>query len=125
MPITDSFIKEFFTIIPNPIDMAKKSELYSVNDFTFVVAVILSAQATDKKVNEITPKLFALADSPEKMVALGEDGIKEIIKVISFFNNKAKNIIEMSKTLIEKHKGVLPNSHEELIKLAGIGQKTA
>lgn len=125
MPITDSFIKEFFTIIPNHIDMTKKSELYSVNDFTFAVAVILSAQATDKKVNEITPKLFALADSPEKMVALGEDGIKEIIKVISFFNNKAKNIIEMSKTLIEKHKGVLPNSHEELIKLAGIGQKTA
>ena len=82
----------FFTKIPPTINMNIKSELFSVNEFTFIVSVILSAQATDKKVNEITPSLFKVADTPLKMVKLGEEKLKTYINQISFFNNKAKNI---------------------------------
>jgi endonuclease-3 len=112
----------YFKEVPKTIDMDIRSELYSVNEFTFAVAVILSAQATDKKVNEVTPALFKIADTPEKMLKLGVDGLKEHIKVISFFNNKAKNIIGLSRALIGKE---LPHSRDELMKLPGIGQKTA
>lgn len=121
----------YFTEVPKTLNMNIRSELYSTNEFTFAVAVILSAQATDKKVNEVTPKLFALADTPEKMLALGLDGLKKHICVISFFNNKAKNIIALS----EKLRGVcnnknwkFPNKYhnrDALMQLPGIGQKTA
>jgi len=84
--------------------------------------VILSAQATDKHVNTVTPSLFAAADSPEKFLTLGLEGLKEHIKSVSFFNNKAKNIIALSERLGGKP---LPKSHDELVKLPGIGQKTA
>ena len=114
----------YFREVPPTIDMSTRSELYSTNEFTFAVAVILSAQATDKKVNEVTPALFAVADTPGKMLALGEDGLKKHIKVISFFNNKAKNIIGLSRKLAAMS-GVLPRTQEGLMALPGIGRKTA
>lgn len=112
----------YFEKVPPSLNMEIRSELYHTNEFTFAVAVILSAQATDKKVNEVTPALFAIADTPQKMIKLGEDGLKEHIKVISFFNNKAKNILRLSRELGDRG---LPNSLDALIKLPGIGQKTA
>ena len=121
----------YFKEVPKTLNMDIRSELYSTNEFTFAVAVILSAQATDKKVNEVTPKLFATASTPEGMLALGCDGLKKHICVISFFNNKAKNIIALS----EKLCGLCKNkdwkfptkyhNRDELMKLPGIGQKTA
>ena len=113
----------YFRKVPPTIDMTTRSELHSTNEFTFAVAVILSAQATDKKVNEVTPALFAVADTPEKMLALGEDGLKKHIKVISFFNNKAKNIIGLARMLAGGKK--LPRTQKELMDLPGIGRKTA
>jgi len=113
----------YFREVPKVLDMSVRSELYSLNEFTFAVAVILSAQATDKKVNEVTPALFAVADTPEKMIKLGEAGLKKHIKVISFFNNKARNIIGLSRMLAGG--AGLPRTREELLKLPGIGQKTA
>ena len=109
-----------------------RSELYSTNEFTFAVAVILSAQATDKKVNEVTPALFRVAPTPRKMLELGLDGLKKHIRVISFFNNKAKNIIALAEKLVEydtdNPQWVFPKKYHErveLMKLPGIGQKTA
>lgn len=121
--------QQYFENVPNTVDMTIRSELYHTNEFNFAVAVILSAQATDKKVNEVTPALFAVAPTPQKMLELGLDGLKEYIKVISFFNNKAKNIIALSQrlsdenitdTFSEKY-----HNRDELMKLPGIGQKTA
>ena len=121
--------QQYFENVPNTVDMTIRSELYHTNEFNFAVAVILSAQATDKKVNEVTPALFAVAPTPQKMLELGLDGLKEHIKVISFFNNKAKNIIALAQklsdenitdTFSEKY-----HNRDELMKLPGIGQKTA
>ncbi len=112
----------YFREVPKTLDMTKLSELYYTNEFNFAVAVILSAQATDKKVNEVTPELFKIAGTPEKMITLGIDGLKQHIKVISFFNNKAKNIIGLANALVGKS---LPHDRNELMKLPGIGQKTA
>ena len=124
--------QRFFEIVPKNLNMDIRSELYSTNDFTFAVAVILSAQATDKKVNEVTPALFRVAPTPKKMLELGLDGLKKHIRVISFFNNKAKNIIalatELSQYDLGDDKFVFPkkyHSRDELMKLSGIGQKTA
>ena len=91
--------QKYFSVVPKTINMEIRSELFSTNEFTFAVAVILSAQATDKKVNEVTPALFAAAPTPEKMAALGVDGIKKYISQISFFNNKAKNIFLLAQEL--------------------------
>lgn len=123
----------YFREVPKTIDMNIRSELYSTNEFTFAVAVILSAQATDKKVNEVTPELFRVAPSPAKMIALGEEGIKKYIRVISFFNNKAKSIIGLSAKLMEEKNNSDENykfpekfhNRDALMKLPGIGQKTA
>ena len=121
----------YFREVPKTIDMDVRSELTSYNEFTFAVAVILSAQATDKKVNEVTPALFAIADTPEKMLVLGLDGLKEHIKVISFFNNKAKNIIALSEQLLGQGADIdwkFPQKYHDqkaLMELPGIGQKTA
>ena len=112
----------YFEKVPASLNMEIRSELYHTNEFTFAVAVILSAQATDKKVNEVTPALFAIADTPQKMIKLGEDGLKEHIKVISFFNNKAKSILRLSRALGDSG---LPHNRDALMKLPGIGQKTA
>jgi len=125
--------QRFFEIVPATLNMNIRSELYYTNEFNFAVAVILSAQATDKKVNEVTPALFRIASTPQKMLELGLDGLKEHIRVISFFNNKAKNIILLSEKLSEFDGGgdtqwVFPTKYhnrDELIKLPGIGQKTA
>ena len=123
--------EKYFTVVPKSINMEIRSELYSINKFTFAVAVILSAQATDKKVNEVTPALFAAAPTPEKMLALGIDGIKKYISQISFFNNKAKSIYNLSQQLTGLCKDTdwkFPKKYhnrDELMKVSGIGQKTA
>ena len=124
--------RQFFDIVPKNLNMNIRSELYSTNEFTFAVAVILSAQATDKKVNEVTPELFRIAPSPRKMLALGSEGLKKHIHVISFFNNKAKSIIGLAEKLVEFDDGgndfVFPKKYHNrkvLMNLPGIGQKTA
>lgn len=105
---------------PNP-----RIELDFVNNYTLVVAVVLSAQATDVMVNKITPPLFAICDVPEKMVALGETNLKEYVKRINYFNTKAKNIVALSKVLVEKFNSTVPNDFDALISLPGIGRKSA
>ncbi|MBM3512503.1 MAG: endonuclease III [Alphaproteobacteria bacterium] len=101
------------------------SELEYVNPYTLLVAVVLSAQATDVGVNKATGPLFKVVDSPEKMVALGETGLKGYIKTIGLFNTKAKNVIALSKLLIEKHGSKVPRDRELLQELPGVGRKTA
>jgi endonuclease-3 len=102
-----------------------KGELEHVNAFTLLVAVVLSAQATDAGVNKATRALFAAADSPEKMIALGEDAVREHIKTIGLFRNKAKNVIALSQALVRDHGGVVPADREALETLPGVGRKTA
>ena len=102
-----------------------KGELEHVNAFTLVVAVALSAQATDKGVNKATRGLFAVADTPAKMLALGEAGVTEHIKTIGLYRNKAKNVIKLSQRLIDTFAGVVPTSRAALESLPGVGRKTA
>ena len=102
-----------------------KTELQHINPFTLLVAVVLSAQATDAGVNKATPALFALADTPEKMAALGEDRVRDLIKTIGLFRNKAKNVVALSQKLIAEHGGQVPRSREALEALPGVGRKTA
>ena len=106
--------------IPQP-----KTELVYSSDFELLISVVLSAQATDKSVNKATAKLFAVANTPEKILQLGEDGLKEYIKTIGLFNTKAKNIILLCQKLLEKHEGQVPQTRVELESLAGVGRKTA
>jgi endonuclease-3 len=103
----------------------KTTELSHANPFTFAVAVILSAQMTDKGVNKATPALFAIADTPEKMTALGLEGIREYVKSINFHNNKAKSVLAMSEKLVSDFGGVLPMDRDLLETLPGIGRKSA
>lgn len=105
---------------PNP-----RCELNYNNAYTLLVAVVLSAQSTDKGVNRATEELFKIADTPQKMVALGLDKLKQYIKTIGLYNNKAKNIIALSKELTEKYQGEVPHNREALENLAGVGRKTA
>lgn len=100
-------------------------ELEYTSPYTLLVAVVLSAQATDKMVNKITPELFKVAKTPQQMINLGEESLKQYIKSINYFNNKAKNIIATSKILLETYGGEVPNSFEELVTLPGIGRKSA
>ena len=102
-----------------------KTELRYVNPFTLLVAVVLSAQATDAGVNKATPALFAAADTPEKMAALGEDRVRELIKTIGLFRTKAKNVVALSQRLVAEHGGQVPRSREALEALPGVGRKTA
>ncbi len=102
-----------------------KGELIHINPFTLLVAVVLSAQATDAGVNKATPALFRLADTPEKMVKLGEAKVRELIKTIGLFRTKAKNVITLSQKLIAEHGGQVPNTREALQELPGVGRKTA
>ena len=119
-----SQIPEFFARLaesmPNP-----EGELDYVNMFTLLVAVVLSAQATDKGVNKATKKLFQLADTPEKMVALGEEGIREKVKTIGLYRNKAKNVYALSRKLIDLHNSEVPQDRDALMALPGVGRKTA
>jgi len=102
-----------------------KGELEHVNAFTLLVAVVLSAQATDVGVNKATRALFAVADTPEKMLALGEDAVREHIRTIGLFRNKAKNVIALSGMLIERFGGQVPADRDLLTTLPGVGRKTA
>jgi len=102
-----------------------ETELESVNDYTLLVAVVLSAQASDAGVNKATRRLFAEVDTPEKMVALGEEGLKQHIKTIGLFNSKAKNVIALSEALIAQHGSQVPENRDALEMLPGVGRKTA
>jgi endonuclease-3 len=102
-----------------------QTELEFINPFTLLVAVVLSAQATDVGVNKATPALFALADTPQQMLALGEARITELIRTIGLFRTKARNIVALSRMLVEQHGGVVPRDREALEKLPGVGRKTA
>jgi endonuclease-3 len=102
-----------------------KGELEHVNPFTLVVAVALSAQATDAGVNKATRALFKVADTPEKMLALGEDKVRDHIKTIGLYRNKAKNVIALSRKLVDEFGGEVPRTREELVTLPGVGRKTA
>jgi len=106
-------------------DPAPKGELEYVNTFTLLVAVVLSAQATDVGVNKATRALFAAADTPQAMLALGEARLRDYIKTIGLFRTKAKNVIALCAMLIEQHGGEVPRTREELEKLPGVGRKTA
>jgi endonuclease-3 len=116
----DKIFQTFSDKNPHP-----KTELNYVNNYTLLVAVVLSAQATDVGVNKATAALFKVADTPEKMVALGEGGLKQYIKTIGLFNAKAKNVIALSHTLIEKYNSEVPHDFDALKSLAGVGVKTA
>jgi endonuclease III len=122
--MTRAKIEEFFARLrkhnPNP-----KTELEYKNPYTLLVAVALSAQATDKSVNKATGPLFKTVDTPEKMLTLGEAKLTEAIKTIGLYRGKAKNVIALSKILIETHDGQVPRSREELEALPGVGRKTA
>jgi endonuclease-3 len=102
-----------------------KGELEHVNAFTLLVAVVLSAQATDAGVNKATRPLFKVADTPQKMLALGEAKVGEYIRTIGLWRNKAKNVIALSEALIRDHGGEVPGDRDELTKLPGVGRKTA
>ena len=102
-----------------------KTELLHSNPFTLLVAVVLSAQATDAGVNKATPALFAAADTPGKMAALGEDHVRDLVKTIGLFRTKAKNVVALSHKLIAEHGGQVPRSREALEELPGVGRKTA
>lgn len=112
--------KKLDELFPNP-----PIPLNFTNPFTLLVAVVLSAQCTDVRVNQVTEILFKKADTPQKMIKLGVDGIAKIIKPCGFFNTKSINIYNLSKQLIEKHNSELPNTFEELEKLPGVGHKSA
>ncbi|MEH6402326.1 MAG: endonuclease III [Sneathiella sp.] len=117
-------INEFFRRMsednPEP-----KGELDYVNTFTLLVAVVLSAQATDVGVNKATGPLFAIADTPEKMLELGEDTVRDYVKSIGLYKTKAKNVIKLCAALVENHKSEVPRTRDELEALAGVGRKTA
>ena len=102
-----------------------KTELKYVNPFTLLVAVVLSAQATDAGVNKATPALFTLADTPAKMAALGEAKVRDLIKTIGLFRTKARNVVALSRILLEQHGGEVPHTREALEALPGVGRKTA
>ena len=119
-PEIEEIFRRFHDIEPEP-----KGELNSVNEFTFLVAVVLSAQATDMGVNRATSALFKAVDTPEKMLALGEEGLRDYIKSIGLYRAKARNVIALSKILVEKHGGKVPGEREALEALPGVGRKTA
>jgi endonuclease III len=112
--------RRFAAAKPHP-----EGELQHINPFTLLVAVVLSAQATDAGVNKATPALFAAADTPAKMAALGEARVQELIKTIGLFRTKAKNVVALSRKLVEEHGGEVPNTRAALEALPGVGRKTA
>ena len=116
----EELFRRFQAAEPEP-----EGELQSVNTFTLLVAVVLSAQATDAGVNRATGPLFAIADTPEKMLALGEENLRGMIKTIGLFRTKAKNVIALSRALVERHGGKVPETREALEDLPGVGRKTA
>ena len=122
MPAADieEAFRRFHAINPTP-----KGELEHVNAYTLLVAVVLSAQATDAGVNKATPALFRAADTPQKMLRLGDSRVRELIKTIGLFRTKAKNVIALSEKLIAEQGGEVPRDREALQALPGVGRKTA
>ena len=122
--MTNSDIANFFAVLaaknPEP-----KTELRYSSPFTLLIAVLLSAQATDVSVNKATAGLFAQASTPQDMLALGEDKVRELIKTIGLYRNKARNVIKLCEILIDKHQGEVPTGREALEALPGVGRKTA
>jgi len=116
----DEFFRRLAKARPDP-----TTELSFINPYTLLVAVVLSAQATDASVNKATEPLFALADTPEKMVALGEARLSDYIRTIGLYRTKAKNVIRLSEILIAEHGGKVPRTREALEALPGVGRKTA
>ncbi len=114
------FYRRLADRIPEP-----ETELKSVNDYTLLVAVVLSAQATDAGVNLATRDLFARVRTPQQMLDLGEEGLKRHIRTIGLFNTKAKNVIALSRALVDRHGGRVPADRDALQKLPGVGRKTA
>lgn len=115
--LVQSELEKLYTEVPIPLD--------HTDPYTLMVAVALSAQTTDKKVNQVTPELFAVAGTPQRMAKLEEYQIKELIKEIGLSNTKAKNLKRMAELLLERHDGVVPQTYEELEALPGVGHKTA
>jgi len=116
----DVFFRRLAAANPNP-----RGELQYINPYTLLVAVVLSAQATDVSVNKATEPLFKVADTPQKMLALGEARLKDYIRTIGLYNTKAKNIIRLSEILLRDHGGQVPREREALQTLPGVGRKTA
>lgn len=116
----DDIIKRVINLYPG-----RECELNYGSPYQLLVAVILSAQCTDKRVNVVTDRLFKVAPTPYEMLDLGEEELKKIIYSCGFYNNKAKNIISMSRDLVANHSGVVPSGFDELVSLAGVGEKTA
>jgi endonuclease-3 len=116
----EAIFKALAKVMPEP-----KTELEYTNDFTLLVAIVLSAQATDVSVNKATKELFKTFDTPKKMLELGEAKLKSYIKTIGLFNAKAKNVIALSKKLIDEFGGNIPETREALMSLPGVGRKTA
>lgn len=123
-PVADDILVEIFSRL-RAADPEPRSELAYRNPYTLLVAVVLSAQATDKSVNLATEPLFAIADTPAKMVALGAERVRHFIRTIGLFNTKAKNVIALSQILLERHGGEVPREAEALEVLPGVGKKTA
>ena len=119
-PDIGEIFRRFRSAEPEP-----KGELEHVNAYTLLVAVVLSAQVTDAGVNKATRALFKVADTPARMLALGEEQLIEHVKTIGLFRNKAKNVIALSRILIEEHKGIVPADRDALVALPGVGRKTA
>jgi endonuclease-3 len=119
-PDAERFFARLQAETPEP-----KTELHYINAYTLLVAVVLSAQATDKGVNKATEGLFKAADSPARMLALREEGLIDTIKTVGLYRTKAKNIIALSKILLERHGGAVPRDREALESLPGVGRKTA
>jgi endonuclease-3 len=123
MPVSEkiAFIEKALSAVwPNP-----KSELNYESPFQLLVATIMAAQATDKKVNQLTPELFRAAPDPESMSRMDVDDIRTIIRPINYYNNKAKNILAVSRVLLDRYRGQVPNSRDALESLPGVGRKTA
>ncbi len=115
-----SIFETFKAQNPNP-----QTELIAKNDFTLLVSVVLSAQTTDKSVNKATKALYEIADTPEKMLALGEEKLISFIKSIGLYHSKAKHVMELSRILAKKYNSQIPSTREELMTLPGVGRKTA
>lgn len=124
MNMNEQDIKEFFTRL-HAINPHPKSDLDYTNPYTLLVAVTLSAQATDVGVNKATKELFKIADTPQKMLNLGLENLKNYIKTIGLYNNKAKNVIAMAEILVRDYNGEIPATRETLMSLPGVGRKTA
>lgn len=124
MAMTLKNVAEFYRRLAEA-DPEPRGELNYVNNYTLLVAVVLSAQATDVGVNRATEKLFQEVQTPEQMLALGEAGLVQHIKSIGLYRNKAKNVIALSEQLIAEHGGVVPDDRDALVKLPGVGRKTA